>query len=241
VPNWNGHAPNLVPSHPGNANAAKHGLYSDRVLAPRIEAYREELLARRTSRPSMRSRWTSARGYSREIEAVDRDLDEREHFGKRGARALLDHWARLRCAGDCATSTASRRRLWLCEPRLVVGCGERPANADDTYLKIDDLRGEPENLAPAHPRRRSEAPGRRETGLANVHEEAAELGGCPRLRRAPRGGPPRRVGGIGHVAREPVPANGVGERLANGTMREANAARGSRPSPFRRPDTSMSA
>lgn len=29
------------------------------------------------------------------IEAVDRDLDERGHFGKNGARSLLDHRARL--------------------------------------------------------------------------------------------------------------------------------------------------
>ncbi len=29
------------------------------------------------------------------IEAVDRDLDERGHFGRTGARSLLDHRARL--------------------------------------------------------------------------------------------------------------------------------------------------
>ena len=35
----------LVAAHPANLNAARHGLYSDRPLAPRIEAYREALLA----------------------------------------------------------------------------------------------------------------------------------------------------------------------------------------------------
>jgi hypothetical protein len=29
------------------------------------------------------------------IEAIDRDLDERGHFGRNGARSLLDHRARL--------------------------------------------------------------------------------------------------------------------------------------------------
>ena len=36
---------NLVAQHPANLNAARHGLYSDRPLAPRIEAYREQLLS----------------------------------------------------------------------------------------------------------------------------------------------------------------------------------------------------
>jgi hypothetical protein len=86
---------NLVASHPGNINGARHGLYSDRVLAPRIEEYRTQLLALPHVAAVDAAAIDEAARLLARIEAVDADLDARGHFGKGGARSLLDHRARL--------------------------------------------------------------------------------------------------------------------------------------------------
>ena len=97
MPNPNGTPENLVAAHPANVSRVVHGLFSegDRVLAPRIEAYREELLALPHVAPVDAVAVDECARLLARIEAVDRDLDERGHFGKRGARTLLDHRARL--------------------------------------------------------------------------------------------------------------------------------------------------
>lgn len=93
--NSNVHPKTLQPFTPGNLSAARHGLWSNRVLAPRIEAYRERLLALPHVAEVDEAAVDEIARLLARIEAVDADLDERGHFGKSGARALLEHRARL--------------------------------------------------------------------------------------------------------------------------------------------------
>ena len=79
----------------GNANAAKFGYYSKRLLAPRAA----ELAASLMELPHVRSLDAIAAeeiaSLVVRLEAIDRDLDERGHFGRNGAKTLLEHKARL--------------------------------------------------------------------------------------------------------------------------------------------------
>ena len=95
MPNPNGTPENLVAAHPANVSRVVHGLFSegDRVLASQIEAYRVELLALPHVAPVDAVAVDECARLLARIEAVDRDLDERGHFGKGGARTLLDHRA----------------------------------------------------------------------------------------------------------------------------------------------------
>jgi len=86
---------NLIPAEVGNVRAVKHGIWSERVLAPRIEAYRERLLALPHIAEVDEAAVDECSRLLARIEAVDADIDERGHFGKRGARSLLEHRARL--------------------------------------------------------------------------------------------------------------------------------------------------
>ena len=93
--NANGTPSSLVPAEPGNLRAARHGLYSDRVIADEIEAERDALLALPwVKEPDALLVDEVARLRAR-IAAVDADIDKRGHFGKSGARSLLDHRTKL--------------------------------------------------------------------------------------------------------------------------------------------------
>lgn len=89
---------NLIAAHPANLNAARHGLYSDRALADEIEVEREALLALPWVTEPDRLLVDEVARLRARIAAVDRDLDERGHFGRNGARSLLDHRTRLNAA-----------------------------------------------------------------------------------------------------------------------------------------------
>jgi hypothetical protein len=93
--NERGKPETLVASHPGNANAVRHGIFSNRILAPRIEAYRDELLALPHVAPVDVAAVDECARLLARIDAVDCDIDERGHFGRNGARSLLEHRARL--------------------------------------------------------------------------------------------------------------------------------------------------
>src|SRR5437870_2841987 len=88
--NHKGRTETLRPFERGNVAAVKHGAWSDRALAPEIVAERQALLALPWMRePDALLVDEAARLWAR-IAAVDRDLDERGHFGRNGARSLLD-------------------------------------------------------------------------------------------------------------------------------------------------------
>jgi hypothetical protein len=95
MPNSNGTPSSLVPAEPGNLRALKHGLWSDRALADEIEAEREALLALPWVKEPDRLLVDEVARLRARIAAVDADLDKRGHFGKAGARSLLDHRTKL--------------------------------------------------------------------------------------------------------------------------------------------------
>ena len=95
MPNPNGTPSSLVPAEPGNLRALRHGLWSERSLADEIEAEREALLALPWVKQPDRLLVDEVARLRARIAAVDRDLDERGHFGRNGARSLLDHRTRL--------------------------------------------------------------------------------------------------------------------------------------------------
>jgi hypothetical protein len=95
MPNPNGTPSSLVPAEPGNLRAVRHGFYSDRALAPEIEAEREALLALPWVKEPDRLLVDEVARLRARIAAVDADLDARGHFGRNGARSLLDHRTKL--------------------------------------------------------------------------------------------------------------------------------------------------
>jgi hypothetical protein len=113
--NRNGNAEALQPFEAGNLAAVKHGAWSDRALSAEIEREREALLALPwVKEPDALLVDEVARLRAR-IAAVDRDLDERGHFGRNGARSLLDvrtklNGALLRTVAALGASPAERSK-----------------------------------------------------------------------------------------------------------------------------------
>ena len=94
--NKNGNPGSLVAAQPGNTNAAKYGVYSPRLAAPRAA----EIVAEFTQRFEFSANEQIALGgFARAaaiLERIDLDLMERGIVDKRGeARSLLNHRARV--------------------------------------------------------------------------------------------------------------------------------------------------
>ena len=89
---------NLIASHPGNTNAVRHGVFSNRALEPEIAARKEELRALPWCQPVDEIAVDEVARLLVRIAAIDRDLAERGHFGRNGARVLLDQ--RIRMSGQ---------------------------------------------------------------------------------------------------------------------------------------------
>jgi hypothetical protein len=115
---------NLVASHPQNTHAARHGLYSDRVLAPRIEAYRDQLLALPHVAPVDEAAVDECARLLARIEAVDADLDQRGHF-RQGWREIVARPPGKAVAGATGMAGCSGRSAFG-ESRL-----DREAHAGD--------------------------------------------------------------------------------------------------------------
>jgi hypothetical protein len=93
--NKNGNPRTLVASHPGNTNAAKYGVYSQRLIQPRA-AEIVELIESFDFAVTQRLAVGEVARLVAIIEAIDRDLDERGLVDKRGeARSLLNHRSRM--------------------------------------------------------------------------------------------------------------------------------------------------
>lgn len=79
----------------GNLRALKSGAFSARTLAPRAAEVAAQLMELPHAIAIDEVAAAEIGMIVARIEAVDRDLDERGHFGRNGARSLLDHRARL--------------------------------------------------------------------------------------------------------------------------------------------------
>ena len=97
MPNRKGHPQTLVASHPGNAHHLTSGLCSrsGRVLAPRAHKIGNELMQLPHVHPIDRVAAEEIGSLVARLEAIDKDLDERGHFGRAGAQSLLQYRSRL--------------------------------------------------------------------------------------------------------------------------------------------------
>ena len=107
-----GHKETLVASHHGNVNAVRHGVHSrtGRVLAPRAAELADALMSLRHVVELDRVAADEVGSIVSRLEAIDADLNERGHFGRGGARSLLDHKARL----------SKELRQWLVQRDVVT-------------------------------------------------------------------------------------------------------------------------
>ena len=136
---------NLLPSHPGNSNAARHGLYSasGRLLAPRAEEIADALMQLAHTVPVDRIAAEEIGALLARIEALDAELDRRGPGG-RGAATLLD--LRLRASGRLERwlrefgATSATRAEWAA--RLGQG-----GLAEEIRRKRAELRGEEDGRA----------------------------------------------------------------------------------------------
>ena len=82
--NKNGNPKTLVAAHPGNLNAATHGVYSERRIQPRAaEIFAEFVEAFEFSPAERLAVWEVARSTAL-LEAIDQALDESGLANKRG-------------------------------------------------------------------------------------------------------------------------------------------------------------
>jgi hypothetical protein len=111
----------LVPAQVGNANAAKSGVYSPRLLAPRAREVADALLAAPHAVPLDQPAAEEIGSLVALLEAIDSDLAKRGLTNRRGdARSLLD--LRVRVSG--------RLERWLRE------FGATPASRIDWAGKV---------------------------------------------------------------------------------------------------------
>ncbi len=90
--NKGGTPQNLVPSHPGNTNAVKHGVHSPRLIQARASEIFADLTQSLEFSPTQRLAVHEVARCMAILEAIDRDLDEQGLHDKRGRpRYLLDH------------------------------------------------------------------------------------------------------------------------------------------------------
>src|SRR5712692_8973389 len=93
--NLRGNPESLVASHPGNANAVKHGVHSPRLIQARAAEIAAELTQAFEFSPTERLAVHEAARCIAILEAIDRDLDERGLVDKAGKpRYLLNHRSR---------------------------------------------------------------------------------------------------------------------------------------------------
>lgn len=120
--NTNGNPGTLVPSHPGNTNAAKYGVHSSRLIEPRANEIEEGLVRSFEFTATQRIAVLEVAHCMAILEAIDLDLDERGLIDKRGEpRYLLnlrsrisrqlDHWlAKISPAIDRQTAREHDQR-----------------------------------------------------------------------------------------------------------------------------------
>ena len=94
--NKNGNPGTLVASHPGNTNAMKHGVYSERQIQSRAAQIVTELIESFEFSVTQRLAVADMARLIAILEAIDRELEEAGLTNKRGeAHSLLNHRARI--------------------------------------------------------------------------------------------------------------------------------------------------
>ncbi len=94
--NKNGNPGSLVASHPGNTNAVRYGVHSERTLQRRAAEIAAEFTKSFDFSIAQRVAVEQVARCMAILEALDRDLDERGLTGKRGEpRYLLNHRSRV--------------------------------------------------------------------------------------------------------------------------------------------------
>ena len=94
--NERGNPETLVSSHPGNANAVKHGVHSPRLIQARAAELEAELGPSLELSPLQRLALKEVARCMAILEAIDRDLDERGLVEKSGKpRNLLNYRSRV--------------------------------------------------------------------------------------------------------------------------------------------------
>jgi hypothetical protein len=124
--NKNGHSETLVSSHPGNTNAAKAGVYSERILAPRVKDLDDAIASRPVDEVVLEINRRRVAGLSALIEAMDEELGTGGLVGRdgkvrelvkqrlRGDDKLRIALSRLRSLGPSGREHwAGQRRLGL--------------------------------------------------------------------------------------------------------------------------------
>jgi hypothetical protein len=124
--NKSGNPKSLVASHPGNLNAAKHGVHSPRLIQERAGEIATELMQFDLS-PAERLAAHEAARCIAILEAIDRDLDQRGLVDSEGQpRYLLNHRSR----------TSRQLEHWLEKISTAI---ERQAPAADQALPRGDF------------------------------------------------------------------------------------------------------
>ena len=123
--NSTGRSENLRPDQPGNSNARRHGVFSEREMAPYALEIADALMSAPHTVLLDRLAAEEIGRIKARIEAIDRDLDERGLTDRHGnARSLLDLRIRL----------SRRLESWLKEfgatPASRVGWVEQLSRAE---------------------------------------------------------------------------------------------------------------
>jgi hypothetical protein len=133
--NKNGNPKTLVAAHPGNLNAAKHGVHSERRIQPRAaEIFAEFVETFEFSPPERLAVWEVARSTAL-LEAIDQALDESGLANKRGeAHSLLNHRARI----------SRQLQRWMADISPTI---ERQSEGEPVDLGQDECVRELERIA----------------------------------------------------------------------------------------------
>jgi len=86
--NKDGTPENLIPAHPGNTNAVRHGVYSTRVIHARASAIELDLFQAFDFDPVERIAIEEVTRLKALAESIDRHLEEHGPVDKRETRAI---------------------------------------------------------------------------------------------------------------------------------------------------------
>ncbi len=155
--NVRGNPETLVSSHPGNANAVKHGVHSSRLIQARAAELEAELAQSLELSPVQRLALGEVARCMAILEAIDRDLDERGLVEKSGKpRNLLNYRSRIsrqleqwlakipdetkeRAAGDVPQPVAGERADYVRALQQIALGHDRTASARDRLAALKEL------------------------------------------------------------------------------------------------------